>query len=215
MLGLQYFKQVLCQQNVESFTHPSSRSYSKTCLLDFGYCRKLTVWSWMTYEGVWKVSFLKFLDSIWKVSDHCLGDTFKMFYVSPILYLGDLYCCHTRLHLGFSAKLRICKFHLARWSNKVVLFPDLDHPKPPTHPQLNFFFLCCAMSSPKLFLPSTKYVRCPHPMCYSRQQSMCGVPPSQYTFFLCGVPPNVVFFHSGSVLDSKQNWESGKFKLAR
>ena len=54
------------------------------------------------------------------------------------------------------------KFQLARWSHEVVLFPDLDHP--PTHPQLSFFFLCCAVSPPQLFLPSTKYVRCPPPI---------------------------------------------------
>ena len=118
------------------------------------------------------------------------------------------------------------KFQLARWSHEVVLFPDLDHPPTPHPPTAKLFLsmLCgvptpivppinkvCAVSP----LPSFYVVRCPHPMCYPCQQSMCGVPPSQYTFFLCGVPPNVVFFHSGSVLDSKQNWESGKFQFAR
>ena len=45
---------------------------------------------------------------------------------------------------------------------------------------------------------SIRYVRCP---------------PFQYICFLCGVPPP--FATLGSVLDSKQSWESGKFQLVR
>ena len=60
----------------------------------------------------------------------------------------------------------------------------------------------CAVSP----LPFFYVVWCPHPMCYPRQQSMCSVPPSSIRFFCAVSPhPNVVFFHSGSVLDSKQN----------
>ena len=88
-----------------------------------------------------------------------------------------IYYCHTRLHPGFSAKLRIwqvpackmesrsgifflqythppihppihppakylesCKFQLARWSHKVVLFPERTS-HPPTHPPYGFFLL--------------------------------------------------------------------------
>ena len=58
----------------------------------------------------------------------------------------------------------------------------------------------CAVSP----LPSFYVVRCPHPMCYPRQQSMFGVPPPSIRFFV-RCPPQSSFFHSGSVLDSKQN----------
>ena len=40
---------------------------------------------------------------------------------------------------------------------------------------------------------------------------MCGVSPFQYICFLCCVPPH--FATLGSVLDSKQSSESGKFQL--
>ena len=66
----------------------------------------------------------------------------------------------------------------------------------------------------------------------SCSESMCGVPPTigtlfrkyvrcpplpVYTFFVRCPPPNLVLCleHFGSVLDSEQNWESGKFQLAR
>ena len=64
--------------------------------------------------------------------------------------------------------------------------------------------------------PSFYVVQCPHPMCYSHQQSMCGVPPSQFTFFLCGVPPNVVFFPLWLCLGFKAKlriWQVPAFKM--
>ena len=87
------------------------------------------------------------------------------------------------------------KFQLARWSHEVVLYPDLDHPHTHTpHPQLSFFFLCCAVSPPQLFLPSTKYVRCPP----SHLSMLCGVPTPCVTLVnkVCAVspPPSIHFF---------------------
>ena len=59
--------------------------------------------------------------------------------------------CHTRLHLGFSVKLRIWQVPACKMEpQKGIIGP------PPTYPQLSFFFQCCTVS----------------PL----QQSMCGVP---------------------------------------
>ena len=68
---------------------------------------------------------------------------------------------------------------------------------PPTHPQLSFFFLCCAVSPPQLFLPSTKYVRCPP----SHLSMLCGVPTPCVTLVnkVCAVSPLPVYFFSSSV----------------
>ena len=73
--------------------------------------------------------------------------------------------------------------------------------------------------------PSTKYVRCPpshfifspHPNCSLHQESMFGVPHSQYMFFSVRCPPPHPLCSSLSLphLDFKQSWESGKLQLAR
>jgi len=76
-------------------------------------------------------------------------------------------------------------------------------------------------------LVSFNVVQCPHPNCSPHQQSMWGVPPFRVYLFtypncsprqesMCGVPPPSTMYFSafatlGSVLDSKWNWESGKF----
>ena len=59
------------------------------------------------------------------------------------------------------------------------------HP-PPTHPQLSFSCKCCVVSPPQQSMcgvPPSQYmlsfnvVRCPHPICSTHQECMCGVPP--------------------------------------
>ena len=57
------------------------------------------------------------------------------------------------------------KFQLTRWSHEVAILCRWHHP--PTQPphqleirSLNFFFQCCAVSSPQLFHPLIKYVGC-------------------------------------------------------
>ena len=75
--------------------------------------------------------------------------------------------CHTPLHFGFSAMLRIWHVQACKMEPQVSFILWLG---PSTHPQLGFFCKCCAVSSP--------------------QQSMCGVPPPSICFLsmLCGVP---------------------------
>ena len=57
------------------------------------------------------------------------------------------------------------KFQLARWSHAVALLSDriyfylLLNLREPTHPQLSFFFQCCAVSPSQFFPQSIKYVR--------------------------------------------------------
>ena len=58
------------------------------------------------------------------------------------------------------------KFQLARWSHAVALLSDriffylLLILREPTHPQLSFFFQCCAVSPTQLFPLSPRYVQC-------------------------------------------------------
>ena len=91
----------------------------------------------------------------------------------------------------------------------MALFSDWDHPPPthpthrlrnrqlrgcatdqPTHSLLSFFYKCCAVSPPQQSMcgvPPSQYmlsfnvVRCPHSICSTHQQGMCGVPPSSST----------------------------------
>ena len=87
-------------------------------------------------------------------------------------------------------------------TNWYYFLPWTTHPPPtshsPTHPQLSFSCKCCAMSSPQQsmcgvppsqYMLSFKVVRCPHPLCYTHQEGMCGVPPFQYKFFCAVSPP--------------------------
>ena len=76
------------------------------------------------------------------------------------------------------------------------LWSSLDHPS--THPQLSFFCKCCAVSPPQQsmcgvppsqYMLSVNVVRCPHPICSTHQEGMCGVPPFQYKFFCAVSPP--------------------------
>ena len=84
--------------------------------------------------------------------------------VVQVFFFSQICNCHTRLHLGCSAELRIWQVQLARWSHKVVLFPERTNPtRPDPTTQLSFSF---------------NVVRCPKPIYSPHQQSMCGAPPS-------------------------------------
>ena len=82
-----------------------------------------------------------------------------------ILYYSILHYCHTRLHLGFSAELRIwqvpgCKMEprsgTISWKNR-----------PPTHPPTwpYGFWFCVSLSPPIMSVPI--YYVCPHLLCLS------------------------------------------------
>ena len=62
---------------------------------------------------------------------------------------------------------------------------------PPTHRQLSFFCKCCAVSPPQQsmcgvplsqYMLSFKVERCPHPIC-STHQECTGCPTKKFTFF--------------------------------
>ena len=96
-------------------------------------------------------------------------------------------------HLGSILNWEYGKFQLARWSHKVVLFPERTDP---TWPEPTTQFSFCV-----------NVVRCPYPNCSPHQQNMCGVPPFHYRFFLCGVPPpNVVLCLCLSILILCLSW---------
>ena len=115
-----------------------------------------------------------------------------------------IHYCHIQLHLGFSAKLKMCQVSACKMEPQsgfmIYLGPPTTHP--PTHPPIPypptaklFLFQCCAVSPPQLFPSSRKYVQCPPKCCSvstpqlflsSRRYVRC--PSFQYTFYLCGVP---------------------------
>ena len=62
-----------------------------------------------------------------------------------------------------------------------------------------------------------KYVRCPPPY-WQPVQKICAVSPPPGIHFFFAVSPHNLFLRLeqfGFVLDSKENWESGNFQLAR
>ena len=86
-------------------------------------------------------------------------------------------CCHTRLHLGYSAKLRIWQVSACKMepqSGTIITLELASHPASQPAVYLLWLSQCCAVSPPQLFPPSMKYVRCP---------------PSQYMFFLTPIVP--------------------------
>ena len=103
--------------------------------------------------------------------------------------------CHTPLHFGFSAMLRIWHVQACKMEPQIGVILWLG---PSTHPQLGFFCKCCAVSLPKQSMcgvpPSMlsfNVVWCPHPICSTHQEGMCCVPPFQYKF-LCVVSPHII-----------------------
>ena len=113
-----------------------------------------------------------------------------------------------------------CKFYLARWSHEVALFlSNPDHHKgyatnpPPKHigfetdppyQQLMFKILFCVPTPVR----TCDQIWCVvSPLLSFCSESMCGVPPSRYTFFQCGVPPfEVENARLKLVLDLKLNF---------
>ena len=77
--------------------------------------------------------------------------------------------CHTQLHLGFSAKLRIWQVSACKMEPQsgTIITDWTSQPA----------------SQPCTYFDSLNVVRCPHPNCSTHEQSMCGVPPSQYMHF--------------------------------
>ena len=95
--------------------------------------------------------------------------------------------CHTRLHLGFSAKLRIWQLPACKMEPQsgIILWLGPPTHSPPTHPQLSFFCKCCWVSPP--------------------QQSMCGVPTPFVPLIMkvCAVsPPSSTIFSVGPQCNS-------------
>ena len=96
----------------------------------------------------------------------------KMFVLLHCTLLFCGYCfCHTRLQLGFLAKLRILQVPACKMEPQsgIIIVRNQLSGRPADHPTtsvievlyLSFFFQCCAVFPPQL---------------------MCGVPSSQYRF---------------------------------
>ena len=100
------------------------------------------------------------------------------------------YFCHTRLHLGFSAKqVSACKMEPQSGFMIYLVQP------PVPHPYLSFSSLTQLVAS------SRRYVRCP-------------------SLMLCGIHITIVliialFATLGSILDSQLSWVSSNFQIAR
>ena len=101
------------------------------------------------------------------------------------------YNCHTRLHHGLSAKLRIWQVPACRMEPQVFFFylAWTPHTHPPTA-KLFLSMLCGVLPPPNKVCAACgvptpiRYVGCPH------LNKVCAVfPPSSIRFFLCGVPP--------------------------
>ena len=86
--------------------------------------------------------------------------------------LFQLSYCHTRLHLGFSAKLRVWQVPACKMEPRSGLISCKNRPDP-TRPdqtlQLSFSF---------------NVVRCPHPNCSPHRECMCRVSPFSIHLFL-------------------------------
>ena len=97
--------------------------------------------------------------------------------------------CHTRLHLGFSAKLRIWQVPACKMEPRSgIIFCKNRPDRPTTQSSLRtcFFFQCCAVSPPQLFPTSAKYVRCPpsHPIVYLIKKVCAVSHPHSRCFFV-------------------------------
>ena len=93
-----------------------------------------------------------------------------------ILYLSNnllsqIFFCHTRLHLEFSAKLRIWQVPTCKMEPQSGIIALINHPPghPPTRPPTRS---TCAVSPPVFYICSIL---------------LCGVPPSVFEF--CAVSP--------------------------
>ena len=96
--------------------------------------------------------------------------------------------------------------------------------KPPSHLQPIFFLQiqwllgsCFDVRCPPLLAPCSESMCGVPPLLAPCSENMCGVPPPSIHFFVRCPPPcfSSVPWTLGSVLDFEQNWESGKFQLAR
>ena len=105
-----------------------------------------------------------------------------------ILGISKAYC-HTWLHLGYSARLRIWQVSAFKMESKSGIFFCLDHPptQPPTPnspPTAEIFLLMlCGIPDP-IVSPSTRYVRCP-PI----QYMFCSTPIVPPIKKVCAVSP--------------------------
>ena len=103
---------------------------------------------------------------------------------------GIAYYCHTRLHLGFSAKLRIWQVPACKMEPQSDYIMQSGPATQPPHQLeiriLSFFFQCCMVSL------STKYVQ--------------SLPLPSYVFLCCVLPTNTwlqLNYHSSSTYISK------------
>ena len=105
--------------------------------------------------------------------------SFTLDWITPMCsHLRHLYGSHSYCHTRGPSWIRSKAENLASSNlqdGATKWYYSLQEPtRPDQTTQLSFSF---------------NVVRCPHPNCSPHQQSMCGVPPSQYIFVLCGVPP--------------------------
>ena len=123
--------------------------------------------------------------------------------------------CHTRLHLGFLAKLGIWQVLACRMEPQsgLIIWKNFlpPAPEPVQTEQLSIFCKYCAVSPTQQsmcgFPTPTKYVWCPpsqyvfsfnvvhclHPICSTHQEGKCGVPPSGTNFSVwCPPLSNVI-----------------------
>ena len=119
--------------------------------------------------------------------------------------------CHTRLHLGLSAGLKIFQVPTCKMEpQRGCIMQRTPSTQPLTKPH-NLFLQCCAVSPPQMIHHQQSVCGVhpcmfffSHPNCSPNYESMCGVPPLPVCFF-CSVSPHVVlcFTTLGSLLNSK------------
>ena len=90
--------------------------------------------------------------------------------------------CHTQLHLGSSAKLKIWQVSDWKMEHKVALFSNLEH----TQLSFSFNVWCLKPNCPP---PHSQYMFLPHPSCIP--ESMCP-PFLAYIFSLRSLPPQCI-----------------------
>ena len=125
----------------------------------------------------------------------CLVNSFEL-PEQNLLKFWILLNCHTRLHLGSSAKLRIwhvpaCKMEPQRG---IILRKPPTHPPPAGHlfltdPMTTGSLFWCAVFPPPLLAPCSESMCGVPPPYWYPVKKICAVsPPSRNTLFLCSVP---------------------------
>ena len=115
--------------------------------------------------------------------------------------------CHTRLHLGFSAKLGIWQVPTCKMEPRsgYIFCQNRPATRPPGRPppdhmdvrlarKLEFvgclvLLMLCGVPTPIVHPIHKLCAVSPPSLLAPCSENMCGVPPSRYTLFLCGVPP--------------------------